>query len=101
MRRTIANFRKPTKTKKNLKKSRECHYLKPEPTPDTKRKGKKTESNACKVNKQMQEKHIDRPALSLPSEVITMLNRTAKHDNKGKTQYKTPRSKNHKATQNK
>ena len=44
-----------------------------------------------------------RPALSSPSEVITMFNRTEKRENKeqGKTQHKTPRGKKHKGTHNK
>ena len=47
--------------------------------------------------------HEKQPTLCSPSEVITMLNRTAKHEHKeqGKTQHKTPRSKNQKATPNK
>ena len=46
--------------KKMLKeKPRECHNHKPQPIPDT-----RTEIDACKVNKQMHEKHIDH--LSLP-----------------------------------
>ena len=58
-------------------KSRECNNQKLQPTPDTKRKRKKTKIYACKMNKQMHEKHI--PAPSSPSEVITMLKRLKKH----------------------
>ena len=39
--------------------SRECHSRKPQPTPDIKMKRKKTKHNACKINKQLYEKHID------------------------------------------
>ena len=52
------------------------------------------------MNIQMQEK----PALSSPSEVITVLNGTKIKTNnreQGKSQHETPRSKNNKATQNK
>ena len=45
--------------KKLIEKSRECHSLNPQPTPDTKRKRKRTEISACKINNQMHEKHID------------------------------------------
>ena len=49
----------------------------------------------------MHEKHIDQ--LPSPIQVITMLNRTEKHENKeeGKPQHETHRGKNHKATQTK
>ena len=58
--------------------------------------------NYCVRNKQTNARKAYKPALSSPSEVITILNRTEnKHENKeqGQTQYETPRSKNHKATQ--
>ena len=45
------------------------------PTPRVRGKEK---SNACKINIQLHEKHIDQLALSSPSEVITMLKRTEK-----------------------
>ena len=48
---------------KNLIK-RECHNLKPQPNSATKRKGKRTNMNAGKINKHMYEKHINQ--LSLP-----------------------------------
>ena len=40
-----------------IEKSRECHNHNPQQTPDTKRKRKRTEINACNINKQMHEKH--------------------------------------------
>ena len=66
--------------KKFIEKSWECHNHKPQPTPDRltpKRKRKGTKINACQIKKQMQEKHVD-PALSSPSELITVLIRTEK-----------------------
>ena len=68
--------------------------------PDTKRKSKRTKLNACKVNKQMHEKHIDQ--LPLPK-AITMLKGLKKHEDKeqSKTKHEAARSINHKATQNK
>ena len=50
--------------KKLKEKYMECHSHKPQPIPDIKRKRKRTEINACKINKQTHEKHIDQ--LSLP-----------------------------------
>ena len=88
--------------KKLIEKSRECHDHKPQPTPDTKRKKKKTKINACKINKQMLEDHIDQ--LSLPQarcDHSANINRTGKkHENKcqGKTNHETLRRKIHKAT---
>ena len=55
-------------------------------------------------NKQTNAREAHRPALSSPSEVITMLKGMKKHENKeqGKTlKHEAPRSINHKATQNK
>ena len=66
--------------KKLIEKSREWHNHTPQPNSDAKRKRKRTESKLCRINKQMHEKHIDQ--LSSPGEVITMLNRTEKHENK-------------------
>ena len=44
---------------KNLiEKARECHNHKPQPTSDTKRKRKKIEIKACKINKQIHKNHI-------------------------------------------
>ena len=37
----------------------------------TRGREKTTDSDACKINKQTHEMHIDQPALSSPSEVIT------------------------------
>ena len=45
-------------------KSREGHNHKLQAIPDTKRKRKNTESNACKINEQLHEKHTYQ--LSLP-----------------------------------
>ena len=52
-------------TIQNYKKFKECHNHKPQPTPDTKKKRRKTESNVYKTTKQMHEKHIYRQ-FSLP-----------------------------------
>ena len=54
----------PGVKKKLIEKSNECHSYKPQPIPDAKRKRKTTEIDACKINKQMHEMHIDQ--LSLP-----------------------------------
>ena len=59
---------------KFTEKSRERHNHKPQPIPDTMRKRKREESNACKINKQRYVKHLDH--LSSPNEVIKMPNRT-------------------------
>ena len=70
----IQNFKKKKKKKKEVNgKFRECHNHKPQPTPDTKKKRRKTESNVYKTTKQMHEKHIYRSVLPSHSEVITML----------------------------
>ena len=45
------------------RKFRECHNYKPQPTPDTQRKRTRTKINACKINKQLNEKPIDKLAL--------------------------------------
>ena len=90
--------------KKLIEKSRECHNHKPQPTPNTKRKRKMTKTNTHKTNKQTNAREAHRQAPSSPSEVITMLKGMKKHEDKehGNTlKYKTPRSINHKATQNK
>ena len=66
-----------------IEKSRECHNHKPQPTPDTKRKKKMTKTNTFKTNKQMHQS----TQTSSPSDVITMLKRIKKHEDKehGKT----------------
>ena len=58
----------------------------------------KKDTNWRMQNKQTNARESHRPALSSPSEVITMLNRT---ENTGMTQHETPRSKPHKARQTK
>ena len=47
-------------TKKLIEKSRECHNHKTQPTPDSKRKGKRrrTKIDTCKTNNQMNKKNI-------------------------------------------
>ena len=52
---------------------------------------KQQKKNACKINKQMHDKHI------YQSQVITILNRTEKNNTyeQGKTQQGRPRSKSH------
>ena len=90
-----------TGTQKSIEKSRECHNHKPQPTHDTKRKKKRQKHVQ---NKQTNAREAHRTALSSPSEVITMLKRMKKHEDKehGKTlKQEAPRSINHKATQNK
>ena len=54
-------------------------------------------------NKQTNAREAHRQAFSSPSEVVTMLNRNDKHENKeqGRTKHKKSRNKNHKATKNK
>ena len=66
---------------KKVKKSRRQHSHKPQPTPDIKRKRKQTESNVCKINKQMHENKKYQLPLS-PTEMTRMLNSTEKHENK-------------------
>ena len=66
--------------KQLIEKPRECHNHKPQSIPDTKRKRKMTEIDACKINKQMHAKHIDQLFLPLfPKRGHTMLNRTKTH----------------------
>ena len=85
-------------SQKLSEKSRECHSHKPQPThvtKSTKRKEQRTKINACKINKQTNARETHKPALSSPSDVTTMLNRTEKHEDKeqGKIQNETPCSK--------
>ena len=82
-----------------IEKSRECHNQKPQSIPDTKKKRKRTNINACKIN--AREAH--KPAPSSPSEMIIMLKWLKKHEDKeqDKTKHEASSSINHKATQNK
>ena len=50
--------------RKIIEEHRECHNHKPQSTPATKRKRRRTKINACKINKQILEKYIDQ--LSIP-----------------------------------
>ena len=86
-------------TKKVREKSRECHNHKPQPFPDPKRKRKPTNLNKHKPNKRTKSTKI-----SFPKRGNRNTERTEKHKNKttrGKTQYKSPRRTNHKATKSK
>ena len=58
-----------------IEKSNECHSQTPQPTPDAKRKQKRTNVKraACKINIQMHKEH---KALASSSELITMLKET-------------------------
>ena len=51
------------KAKKVIEKSRECYRHNPQPTPDTKRKRKRIQTSACKINNQMHENYIDQLSL--------------------------------------
>ena len=76
-------------SKQLIEKSREYHNHRQQSIPDTKRKRKRTETDACKINEQMY-KHIDQ--LSSKSVMITMLNRTERK-NKKKTKTTTTKKK--------
>ena len=85
---TTRNFAALFKIAKQLiEKSRDCHNHKPQPTPDTKRKRKMTKTNTYKTTKQTNAGEAHRPTPSSPIEVITMLKRMKKHEDKehGKT----------------
>ena len=93
-------------TKTLTETSRECQNHKPQPNSGTKRI-KKTKLNACKINKQMQEKHIDPLSLfhkrgdhNAKRTGLKTKTRTQRNCMQGKTQHVTLRSKNRKATQN-
>ena len=90
------------KGKKFIEKSDECDNHKSQPNPDTKRKRKRTKINACEINKQMHEKHIDQ--LSPPQARRPQLQKdrnNMKTKSKERPNTKTHHGKNHKATQNK
>ena len=71
---------------KNIEKCWECHNHKPQPTPDTKMKRKRTKLGQ-KLTCAKQTNKCTRPAPYSPSEVITMLKRMKKQEDKeqGKT----------------
>ena len=85
--------------KKVRKKSRECHYYKPQPFPDPKRKP--TNPNKHKSNKRTKSTKI---SSLFPKQGNRNTKRTEKYKNKmthGKTYNKSPRRINHKATKSK
>ena len=66
-------------------KSRECHNHKPQPFPDTKRKGKQTKPKNRKLNKRMKSAKI---SSFFPKRCNRNAKKTEKHKNKitqGKT----------------
>ena len=87
--------------KKEREKSRECHNHKPQPFPDPKRKRKPTNLNKHKPNKRTKSTKI---SSLFPKRGNRNTKRTEKHKNKmthGKTDNKSPRRINHKATKSK
>ena len=87
--------------KKVRERSRECHDHKPQPFPDTKRKGETDKPNKRKSNKRTKSTKV---SSLFPKQGNRNAKRTEKHKNKmtqGKTQNKSPHWINHKATKSK
>ena len=95
------DFMISVKKDKVREKSRECHNHKPQPFPDTERKGKPTNPNKHKSNKRTKSTKI---RSLFPKRGNRNTKRTEKHKNKmthDKTYNKSPRRINHKATKSK
>ena len=88
------------KTKKVIERSGECHNHKPQPFPDTKRKRKQTKPNKRKSNKRTKSTKI---CFLFPKRGKGNAKRTKtqEQNNTSKTQNKSPRRINHKATKSK